>query len=231
VKIPETYQTSNIYVPGLSRAGIHGSQATAPGSPAGIPELHSESRNAYTDREVSLLPYPGESHPRNREWAVRAKTCRRLIRYLSDHKKAASILDIGCGNGWLSHQLATVPGSRVVGLDSNLNELRQAARVFRRQSNLKFIYGDFYSSVLQDLSFDIIVLAATIQHFPSTSGIIGDASAYLRIGGELHILDSHLYRPALQGFPHRYLYDPHSLWNRISSRRGASFPWVCISKT
>ncbi len=230
MNIPETYQTSNIYVPGLFRPGINGSPATAPGSSAGIPELHPDSRNVYTDREVALLPYPGDSHPRLSEWAGRARTCRRLIRYLSDHKKAASILDIGCGNGWLSHQLSTVPGSRVVGLDSNLNELRQAARVFRRQPNLKFIYGDFYSSVLQDLSFDVIVLAATIQFFPSTPEIIRDASTYLRTGGELHILDSYLYRPGLQGFPHRYLYDPRSFWNRIS-RRGPALPWVCIGKT
>lgn len=214
MNIPDTYQTSNIYLPGLSRPDTWGTAGAG--------------RNLYTDREVSMLPYPGNTHPRYREWTGRSTACRRLVRYLSEHKKAATILEIGCGNGWLSHQLSIVPGSRVVGLDSNLIELRQAARVFRRKSNLKFIYGDFYSDVLQDLSFDIIVMAATVQYFPSLQEIIKDSLAYLRTRGELHILDSWLYRPDLQGFPHRYLYDPRSLWNRIS-RKGGDFPWVCVT--
>jgi ubiquinone/menaquinone biosynthesis C-methylase UbiE len=174
------------------------------------------------------LPGLSKTHPRYREWEGRATSGSRLIRYLAGNKKAAHILEIGCGNGWLSHQLASVPGSRVIGLDPNLNELRQAARVFRHQSNLKFIYGDFYSDILQDLSFDIIVMAATVHHFPSLPLIIGDVLPHLRARGELHLLDSCLYRPALQDFPHRYLYDPRSLWNRIV-RKGTGLPWVCIT--
>jgi ubiquinone/menaquinone biosynthesis C-methylase UbiE len=175
-----------------------------------------------------MLPHLGKTHPRNTEWAGRATSCKRLIRYLTRNKKSAHILEIGCGNGWLSHQLSLVPGSRVVGLDPNLNELRQAARVFRHQSNLKFIYGDFYSDILQDLSFDIIVMAAAVHHFPSFPLIIGDVLPHLRARGELHLIDSCLYRPALQHFPHRYLYDPRSLLNRMIGQR-AGLPWVCIT--
>lgn len=175
-----------------------------------------------------MLPTLTRTHPRYPEWVSRITSCHRLIRYLAANKKAAHILEIGCGNGWLSHQLSSVPGSRVIGLDSNLNELRQAARVFRQQSNLKFIYGDFYSDVLQDLTFDIIVMSATIHHFPCIPSMIGDVLPHLRAGGELHLIDSCLYRPALQDFSYRYLYDPRSLWNRIV-RKGTGTPWVCIT--
>jgi SAM-dependent methyltransferase len=212
VNIPET---SNIYLPGLSRPGI--------------PEKNPDSCNAYTDKEVALLPQTSAIHPHRREWAGREISSHRLLRYLTVNKKAASILEIGCGNGWLSHQLSTVPSSRVIGLDANLNELRQAARVFRYQRNLKFIYGDFYSDVLQDLSFDIIVMSNTVQYFPSFPKIIRDAMPYLRDKGELHLIDSCLYRPGLQDFPHHYLYDPRSVWNRITGK-GKGFPWVCITK-
>jgi SAM-dependent methyltransferase len=214
VNVPDTYQPSNIYVPGLSRPEAR--------------DKHPHNHNLYTDREVAMLPGLSKTHPRYREWTGRITSASRLIRYLAKNKKAAHILEIGCGNGWLSHQLSSVPGSRVVGLDPNLNELRQAARVFRHQSNLKFIYGDFYSDILQDLSFDIIVMAATVHHFPSLPLIIGDVLPHLRARGELHLLDSCLYRPALQDFPHRYLYDPRSLWNRIV-RKGTGMPWVCIT--
>jgi ubiquinone/menaquinone biosynthesis C-methylase UbiE len=175
-----------------------------------------------------MLPRLSKAHPRYREWEGRVTSGSRLIHYLAGNKKAAHILEIGCGNGWLSHQLSSVPGSRVIGLDPNLNELRQAARVFRHQSNLKFIYGDFYSDILQDLSFDIIVMAATVHHFPSLPLIIGDVLPHLRARGELHLLDSCLYKAALQDFPHRFLYDPRSLWNRIV-HKGTGLPWVCIT--
>jgi ubiquinone/menaquinone biosynthesis C-methylase UbiE len=175
-----------------------------------------------------MLPGLSKGHPRYRDWEGRVTSSSRLIRYLAGNKKAAHILEIGCGNGWLSHQLSSVPGSRVIGLDPNLNELRQAARVFRHQSNLKFIYGDFYSDILQDLSFDIIVMAGSVHQFPSLPVIITDVLPHLRARGELHLLDSCLYRAALQDFPHRYLYDPRSLWNRIV-RKGTGLPWVCIT--
>jgi len=192
-----------------------------------MPERHPDSHNLYTDREVALLPRLSNAHPRNLDWVGRMASGP-LVRYLSTHKKAAGILEIGCGNGWLSHQLSGVPGSRVIGLDPNLGELRQAARVFRKQPNLKFIYGDFYSAVLQDLSFDIIVMAATAHLFSSLPLIIKDTVAYLRPRGELHLLDSCLYRPALCPFPHRYFYDPSSFWNRII-RKSGKYPWVCIT--
>ena len=149
---------------------------------------------------------------------------------LSAHKKAAGILEIGCGNGWLSHQLSGVPGSRVIGLDPNLGELRQAARIFRKQPNLKFIYGDFYSAVLQDLSFDIIVMAANLIHcFPSLPAIVKDALTHLRPRGELHILDSCFYRPALRDVPHHYLYDPRSFWKPDNQQTRKPSLGFCIT--
>jgi SAM-dependent methyltransferase len=209
-----SYKPNNIYVPGLP--GLN------------VPERTPDSHNLYTDREVAQLPYLMTSHPRCRDWAGRIGTTDRLIRYLSAHKKSAGILEIGCGNGWLSRHLSDVPGCRVIGLDPNLGELRQAARVFRKQRNLKFIYGEFYSNVLQDLSFDIIVIAAAIQYFPSLPKLVREALVYLRPHGELHILDSPLSQQDLQPFPHLYLYNPYSVWNRFR-RKDSPHPWICIS--
>jgi SAM-dependent methyltransferase len=209
-----TYNSSNIYLPGLP--GLN------------VPERTPDSHNLYTDRELAQLPYTITLHPRYREWAGRIASTDRLVCYLSTLKIAAGILEIGCGNGWLSRRLADVPGSRVIGLDPNLGELRQAARVFRKQRNLKFIYGEFYSDVLRELSFDIIVMAATIQCFPDPSQVIADTLPYLRPHGELHLLDSPLLQKDLKPFNHRYLYNPHSLWNRIR-RKDTPYPWVCIA--
>jgi SAM-dependent methyltransferase len=208
------YKSSNIYLPGLP--GLN------------VPERTPDSHNLYTDREVAQLPYLITLHPRYREWTGRIASTDRVIRYLSTFKKEAGILEIGCGNGWLSHRLADVPGSRVIGLDPNLGELRQAARVFRKQRNLKFMYGEFYSDVLQDLSFDIIIIAATAQYFPNLPQLIRDALAYLRPHGEVHLFDSPLLQNDLKHFNYRYVYNPHSFWNRIR-RKDTPHPWVCIT--
>jgi SAM-dependent methyltransferase len=213
VNTPDINQHNNIYVPGLPRLNV----------PDRTPDRH----NLYTDREVAQLPFLLSTHPRYREWTGRNTSADRLVRYLSANKRSAGILEIGCGNGWLSRRLAEVPGSRVIGLDPNLGELRQAARVFRKQPNLKFIYGEFYSNVLQDLSFDIIVMAATVQCFPLLSRIIADALTYLRPHGELHLLDSPLQRSPLTPFRHHCLYNPRSLWNRLR-RNDSPYPWICI---
>jgi SAM-dependent methyltransferase len=66
--------------------------------------------------------------------------------------------------------------------------------VFSDQPNLKFIYGDFCSDVLQELCFDIIVFAGSIQYFPSLTRVLEKALQQLWPGGEIHVLDSRLYR-------------------------------------
>jgi SAM-dependent methyltransferase len=252
VNLQDTYQTNNIYVPGLDRPDKL------------LEEQYSGSRSrenrSYTDEEVALLPDIAEDHPHYQEWLNRQLSCRRLVRYLTFKKREVSILEIGCGNGWLSSQLAMVPGSKVVGLDLNFMGLQQAARVFDYQPNLKFIYGDFRSAVLQGLSFDIIVFAASIQYFPPLRGILGAALQQLDDDGEIHILDTRFYRPEeleaareftaayyvslgfpemtkhifhpcirdLEEFNYRYLYNPRSFWNRMFAK-GKGCPWIGVT--
>lgn len=251
MNLQDTYQTNNIYIPGLSKPDRL------------LEEQYSGSRRkenrSYTDDEVWLLPDIATDHPHYGEWKVRRLSCRRLTRYLTFTKKESSILEVGCGNGWLSSQLAMVPGGRVVGLDLNFIGLQQAARVFGYQPNLKFIYGDFRSDVLQGLSFDIIVFAASIQYFPSLRGVLDIALQHLYPHGEIHILDTRFYRPEelttartvtttyytslgmpdmakhifhpcireLEGLNHRYLYNPRSVWNRLFAKR-KGLPWICV---
>ncbi len=149
----------------------------------------------YSDDELLRLPDIESEHTHYKEWHLRKKSSQRLVRYLAARKKALDILEIGCGNGWFSHQLAEIPGSRVTGLDINFTELQQAARVFSDDPNLVFVHGDIRSGILQDRQFDSIVFAASLQYFASMKKIVYLSLSYLKPGGEIHILDSHFYRP------------------------------------
>jgi ubiquinone/menaquinone biosynthesis C-methylase UbiE len=147
----------------------------------------------YSDEEVLRLPQIAPTHTHHKEWQSRKRSSRRLVRYLAGKRQPLEVLDIGCGNGWLSHLVAEVPDTRVTGLDINFTELQQAARVFNDDPNLSFIHGDLRSMGL-DQQFDIILFAASMEYFSSLKKIIHKSLAYLKPDGELHIMDTRFYK-------------------------------------
>lgn len=157
-------------------------------------QLRKKEQRFYTDDEVRSLPRITATHPHYKEWLLRTKSCKQLIRYLDKKRKTLNILEIGCGNGWLSAQLAKNISGHVVGMDINKEELVQAARVFGDISNLKFIQGDLRYDKPEHNSFDIIVFAASLQYFSSLDEIIQSAFQYLKADGEIHIIDTLFYR-------------------------------------
>ncbi len=153
-----------------------------------------------SDEELSRLPLVPAGHPHYREWAMRAQSCARLCRYLASKPQGLRVLEVGCGNGWLSYQLARLPGSRVTGIDINATELTQARRVFVYRSNLEFVLGDIRSGVLADRRYDAVVFAASMQYFPDLRETVRFVQrSLLRAGGELHILDTPFYAPQALG--------------------------------
>jgi ubiquinone/menaquinone biosynthesis C-methylase UbiE len=156
-------------------------------------ELRWQEKRIYGDEEVRHLPVISSKHPHYQEWQLRQQSCRRLISYLQKKQRPFKILEVGCGNGWLSYQLSKIPGAEVTGADVNFTELQQAGRVFNAEPNLQFIYGDIQSEVFEDFKFNVIVFAASIQYFSSLSEIISSAFKLLKPHGEIHILDSHFY--------------------------------------
>jgi SAM-dependent methyltransferase len=213
-------QTNNIYIPGLGRAEDD------------LAAFSSGKRErcvrGFADEEVAQLPDLPDKHPQSGAWRHRRTSCRRLVEYLAFKSKALSILEVGCGNGWLSFHLSSIPGSKVLGLDRDLSVLQQAARVFRQQPNLKFMCGDFYSDIMTGLTFDTIVFAASVQYFPSLNEILAASLLRLKEGGEIHILDTSLRPKELRIFKYHYLFNPRSLPNRLIGR-GRQLPWIRVT--
>ena len=156
-------------------------------------ELREKEGRIYSDEQVALLPNISDTHAHYNEWVIRKDSSQKLLRWLKKKKKPIDILEIGCGNGWLSHQLATIPSSVVIGTDINFSEIQQAARVFQNISNLHFIYTCGNPEVFKENRFDVVVFAASIQYFESFHGTVQTALTWLRNDGEIHILDSPFY--------------------------------------
>ncbi|MDW8325656.1 MAG: class I SAM-dependent methyltransferase [Anaerolineales bacterium] len=153
-----------------------------------------ESR-LYPDEVVRLLPELNPQHVLAREWAARADSLNRLLNYVARLQRRLDLLDLGCGNGWMTRHLAALPNVYAYGLDLNRRELTQAARVFLGQPRLKFIYADVFTAPLPPRSFHLIVLASVVQYFPDLPALIRRLQMLCTPDGEIHVLDSPLYAP------------------------------------
>jgi ubiquinone/menaquinone biosynthesis C-methylase UbiE len=155
--------------------------------------VRSKEGRALSDEEVARLPDIEASHPQYSEWQVRKRSLLKLVAYLSNKKKPLTILEIGCGNGWLASKLSAIANIEVIGLDINHDEIACAKRIFKKD-NLDFVCDDFSPELFKGKQFDIILFAASIPYFSSISSILQQALTSLAPKGEIHIMDTHFYK-------------------------------------
>jgi len=155
--------------------------------------VRQHEQRMISDDELTHLPDIDPSHIHSKEWHVRKRSMQKLVAYLQKKKKLLNILEIGCGNGWLASKLADIPGSKVIGLDINREEIKQAKRVFKK-NNLEFTSNCFKPDMFIGEKFDIILFAASIPYFGNLKSIISDALSCLSETGEIHIVDTHFYK-------------------------------------
>ncbi|GHM98786.1 methyltransferase [Cytophagales bacterium WSM2-2] len=157
-------------------------------------ELRDKETRNYTDDLVGHLPSLSGNHPNRKEWRVRTHSSSKLVNYLKAKKEVNTILELGCGNGWLSNYLAKSFSSvSVFAMDVNQTELLQGSRVFGDQSNLKFYYADILTCPFPGKTFDVIVLAASAPYFPSLAKLCSRLLEILTDSGEIHLIDSPIY--------------------------------------
>lgn len=93
----------------------------------------------------------------------------------------AEILDIGCGAGFLSNDLA-LAGHKVTGLDLSSSSLKVAESRDRTHS-VKYIQGDAYHVPFPSRSFDVVASMDMLEHVSDPQQVIAEASRVLRPGG------------------------------------------------
>jgi ubiquinone/menaquinone biosynthesis C-methylase UbiE len=156
--------------------------------------VRQQEKRLYTDEQLLNLPEIDSLHAYCTEWKIRKRSAERLIAYLERKRRNLKILEIGCGNGWLSARMANISDTKVTGIDINQVEINQANRVFKKD-NLQFMYDAFNDNTFENESFDVIVFAASLQYFPSVINVLKQAQAILSKRGEIHIIDTPLYDP------------------------------------
>ena len=155
-------------------------------------DARDREKRLIQDEEVRQLPWVKKGQPHHHEWRLRAFSLKKLIKFLGTLPPPQRILDLGCGNGWMSHALASA-GHQVWGMDINTQEVEQANRVFDRP-NLHWIVGNAFED-LPIGPFDVIVISAALQYFESPPAVIQQLSRYLSPEGGVMIMDTSLYLP------------------------------------
>jgi 2-polyprenyl-3-methyl-5-hydroxy-6-metoxy-1,4-benzoquinol methylase len=94
---------------------------------------------------------------------------------------ARHVLDVGCGDGILSAQLARAGVPHVVGLDLDRGVLDRA-RTRHRGVTVEWRQGDLFDVPYDAGSFDAVVAVATLHHLNAEAGLVRFADLVNRGG-------------------------------------------------
>ncbi|HMJ69891.1 MAG TPA: class I SAM-dependent methyltransferase [Cyclobacteriaceae bacterium] len=220
-------------------------------------DIRTKEGRMYDDDIVRLLPAVAKEHPLYHEWAIRSHSARRLVGQLKK-EKCRSLIEVGCGNGWLTNYVRRHLDIPVCGVDVGKAELSQAARIGGDKA--AFVFADIFSEAMAGVTADAVLLASCIQYFPDVRALIGK----LRKIGTIHIIDSPVYsggkaveakarsanyfrsmstpgmekfyyhheRSVFEGLGAEFLYDPSNITGKLNKVfvNGSPFPWIRIGR-
>ena len=124
-----------------------------------------------------------ESVLRSHTWRTATNSAAYLLPSL---KPDMTILDIGCGPGTLSADLATfVPQGKVIGLE-NAPAVLETARAIASQrgiANIEFVEGDVHNLAYPDNTFDVVHAHQVLQHVANPVHALKEMRRVAKPGG------------------------------------------------
>ena len=136
---------------------------------------------------LAFTPKPEYSYESSNAGCAHAYLLPAVKHLVNAFAKNGKILDLGCGNGSLSHELSK-DGHRVCGMDQSYSGIQIAQNSF---PNVEFVFGD----VEKDLSphpfkigsFDIVLSTEVVEHLYQPSKLIQNAFRLLKPSGHFII--------------------------------------------
>ena len=111
-------------------------------------------------------------------------SCRDIASRLRD-APYESLLDVGCGTGFLIDLLAQKRPARYVGLDLSTEMIRMAEK--KEIKGAEFVAGSADRLPFPDRSFDVVTCSQSFHHYPYPEKALAEACRVLKKGG-LYIL-------------------------------------------
>jgi ArsR family transcriptional regulator len=118
-----------------------------------------------------------------RSWAAWARALGHLL-------PPADVVDVGCGEGYLTIEVARW-ARRVVAIDRSTSVLARARAlsIRRRAANITFKRGDLERLPLESATMDVALLSQALHHAANPAEALAEAVRVLKPGGKLLVLD------------------------------------------
>ncbi len=166
-------------------------------SAAGTPDVRADDARIQEVRRLRRENFDVHAGPDTRDgrqlvpgrsWAAWSRALGLLL-------PAVDVVDIGCGEGYLTLEAARW-ARRVVGVDRSAAVLTRARQLAerRRVANVTWKRGDMDKVPLPDASVDVALLSQTLHHASDPGRAIHEAARVLRPGGRVIILDLRAHR-------------------------------------
>lgn len=120
---------------------------------------------------------------RSHTWRTALNSAAYLLPHL---KPGMKVLDIGCGPGTITVDLAGhVPGGHVTGLERVGDVLVQARALAKEKgvANVDFVEGDANALQYADDTFDVVLCHQVLQHVKDPVGILAEMRRVTKTGG------------------------------------------------
>jgi SAM-dependent methyltransferase len=129
-----------------------------------------------------------ESVLRSHRWRTAENSAGYLLPELKPHMK---ILDVGCGPGTITADLADlVPDGHVTGIDAAPEIVAQARELANGRANLDFATGDVYALDYQDATFCVVHAHQVLQHLADPVRALAEMRRVTKPGGLVAARDS-----------------------------------------
>lgn len=103
-------------------------------------------------------------------------------------KDGISVLDVGCGSGAITADIAQRTSEKVVGIDLSEHLIELAQKNYAHISNLSFEVANI-NDYISDEKFDLVIAARTLQWVNNPAEIVQKMVGLLKKGGKISIND------------------------------------------
>lgn len=126
--------------------------------------------------------------------AGRIRWARRVKMLTSHLHQEQNVLELGCGTGYFTRELA-VTGARITAIDIS-SELLEVAQQKCSSGNVQFEVRNAYAMTFPDETFDSVVGSSVLHHL-EIEAALKEIQRVLKPGGSIHFTEPNMMNPQI----------------------------------